>query len=240
MWEHWNYGKWLIGVVLLQSLAVHGLTFMTTAMLGFGAVGILRAMQSFVLPFGHTMIALFAVAQPVLARDFGRGDFGALGRKSTALVAAVTCLALACEVGLLAFHRQLEYVLFSGKFAAYSGLIPVFGAAAIFEGLSASQALVLRAVQRPRLHMLSVAFTAPVALTIGFVLIRWGGVWGAAAATAATWAISAAAAHPFSRRWFRLRIAPVLLNAHPDPSSERGRNAHDREPNAVERAVDPA
>ena len=209
--EQWKYGKYLVGIVLLQSAAVQGLTFMTSAMLGFGALGVLRAMQSFVLPFGHTMIALFAVAQPALARDFGSGRFDALGRKGMAVAGVIVCLAIAGEISFLAFHQQMEHLLFGGKFAAYSGLIPVFGAAIIFEGLAGTQALVLRAVQRPRLHMLSVAATAPLALAIGFVLIRWCGIWGAAAATAVTWAVAAAVTHPMSRRWLPLSPGPLLM-----------------------------
>jgi len=219
MLEQWHYGKWLVGVVLLQSASVYGLTFVTTAMLGFGAVGILRAMQSFVLPFGHAMIALFAVAQPMLARDFGRGRLEALGRKSSAIAALIVCIAVAGETAFLLFHRQLEYLLFGGKFAAYSGLIPVFGAAVIFEGLAGSQALVLRAVQRPRLQMFSVAMTTPLSLATGFLLIRWGGIRGAALATAGTWLIAAIVAHPFSRRWFRVRATPFLLHPRSDSSS---------------------
>lgn len=217
--EQWNYGKYLVGIVLLQSAAVHGLTFMTSAMLGFGALGTLRAMQCFVLPLGHTMIALFAIAQPALARDFGSGRLDALRRKGTAVGGTILGMTIAGEICLLAFHHQLEHVLFGGKFAAYSGLIPVFGAAIIFEGLTGTQALMLRAVQRPRIHMLSTAATTPLALMFGFVLIRWGGMWGAAAATAATWAVAAVITHAMSRRRLRLESAPLLVKPSVTSSS---------------------
>jgi O-antigen/teichoic acid export membrane protein len=208
--EQWHYGKYLVAIVLLQSAAVHGVTFMTTAMLGFGAVGILRAMQTFVLPFGHTMIALFAVAQPALARDFGSGRLDALRRKGAIVTATIIGMASAGEVLLIMFHGPLERLVFDGKFAAYSGLIPVFGLAIIFEGIAGTQALMLRAVLRPRLHMLSVAATAPLALVIGFVLIRSWDIQGAAATNAATWGVAAVTTYAVSRRWLRLSPAPIL------------------------------
>ena len=55
-WERWQYGRWLLATVCLETAVAPAVTFIVTATLGLAAVGTLRAMQTFVAPLGHGMI----------------------------------------------------------------------------------------------------------------------------------------------------------------------------------------
>jgi len=204
--ERWNYGRWLLAAVCIEATIVPGLTLITATTLGLGAVGALRAMQVFAVPLGHGVAALSALALPVLARDFGEGRYGPLRNKAIMSMAVVGCAALAFEMGLLTFQQPLEHLLYGGKFASYAFLIPILGAAALLEGIATMHAMVLSAVQRPRLYLTSIAVTAPCALVTGLICTKLWGITGAAIAFVVTAGVSVATRRWFARPWLSPRI----------------------------------
>jgi O-antigen/teichoic acid export membrane protein len=185
-YARWTYGRWLIGAICIESAIVPGLTLMTTLVLGLGAVGVLRAMQVFAVPAGQTVAAISALVLPALARDYNRGRLMSLRHKTNSVLMAVVAGAVACELCLVILHGPLEHLVYRGKFAEYAFLIPIVGAAALLEGTAATYAMLLSAVQRPRLYLASVASTVPVTLISGVVCISLWGITGAAVTSVIT------------------------------------------------------
>ena len=112
---------------------------------------------------------------------------------------------LGIELVLILFHQPLEQVLYGGKYAAASMLIPVFGLAALFEGTAATYTMVLAAVRRPMLLLIGSAISAPLGLAIGVVCIHLWGIHGAAVSFALTAAISTIVRRRLARPWLSAR-----------------------------------
>jgi O-antigen/teichoic acid export membrane protein len=201
--ERWAYGRWLIGAVCIESAIAPGLTLATTLLLGLSAVGVLRAMQVFAVPAAQTVAAISTLVLPALARDYTRGHLGPLRDKTNSVLMAVVAGAVAFEVALAVLHGPLEHLVYRGKFADYAFLIPIVGAAALLDGTAATYAMLLSAVQRPRLHLVSVAWTVPVTLIGGFLCISLWGITGAALTSVMTALVSVGIRRHLARRWLR-------------------------------------
>jgi O-antigen/teichoic acid export membrane protein len=201
--ERWAYGRWLIGAVCLESAIVPALTFATTVLLGLGAVGVLRAMQIFAVPAGHVVTAVSALMLPSLSRDYHRGRFASLRDKTNRLVAAVFAGAVLFGTALALLHGRLEYLVYGRKFADYAFLIPIVGASTLLDGTAATYSMLLSAVQRPRLHLASVALTVPVTLIGGIVCISLWGITGAAITLVMTSAASLMIRRQMAQQWLR-------------------------------------
>ena len=208
--ERWSYGRWLIGSVCIESAIVPGLTLLTTLMIGLSAVGVLRAMQIFVVPAGHTVTAISALVLPALARDYQHGRFGALRDKTTRVLLVIIAGAVVFEVALALLHTPLEHLVYGRKFAQFAFLIPIVGGAALLDGTAATYSMLLSAVQRPRLQLISVAVTVPVTLISGVVFISLWGITGAALASLMTATASVAIRRRLAQPWLR---APVSAAA---------------------------
>jgi O-antigen/teichoic acid export membrane protein len=211
--ERWQYGRWLFATVCLETAVAPAIVFIATSMLGLAVVGTLRAMQMFVAPLGHGMTALSSLALPALARDFGSDRPAALRKKSQIMVALLLTLGLGIEVVFLLAHQPLEQLFYDGKYAAASILIPVFGLAALLEGLAASYTMVLSAVRRPQLLLLASAISAPIGLAISVICIHVWGMHGAALAFALTPAVSTVIRRRLASPWLSTSGTSVTLDS---------------------------
>jgi O-antigen/teichoic acid export membrane protein len=207
--ERWQYGRWLVGAVCIESTIAPGLTLMTTVLLGLGPVGILRAMQIFAVPAGQAVAAIGALALPALSRDYNRGNMIGFRFKAGRLLAATVGGAVLFELALVILQQPLETLAYGGRFAPYAPLIPLVGAAALLEGTAATYAMVLSAMQQPRLYLASVAATAPVTLLAGYVCISLWGITGAAIAAMVTALVSVSLRRRLARPLLK-RAAPLL------------------------------
>ena len=207
--QRWTYGRWLIGAVCIESAIVPGLTLATTLLLGLGAVGVLRAMQVFAVPAGHVVTAISALMLPSLSRDFHRGELGSLRHKTNYVLAAVVAGAVVFELALAFLHTPLERLVYGQKFADYAFLIPIVGAATLLDGTAAAYTMLLSAVQRPRLHLASVALTVPVTLVGALVCMSLWGITGAAITLVLTSAASLAIRRRLTAQWLRGSVASM-------------------------------
>lgn len=200
--EQWRYGRWVVVSTALSAFTGQFQTWFAAGQLGLEAAGALRAMQNLMLPMGLAVTAISSLALPALSACFGQGDLVDLRRKGVLVTAALTTLAAAYEVGLLVFGRGIEYLLYRGKFAAYTDLIALVGLVPVFTALGSGYSLMLRAVQRPEHYLLAGAVVAPISLVATITFTKWWGVIGVAASTLTAPAASAGVAAYLCRIWF--------------------------------------
>ncbi len=201
--DHWRYGKWIVGSAVLSPVAAQAQTFFSAGLIGLGATGALRAMQTPMLLIAQSITAISTLGLPALSFDFGRRDLASLRRKGAILTVSLTAGALAYECALLLLNAPIERLLYGGKFAKDAWLIPLLGLVPIFVGLSAGYSLVLRAIQKPKFHLIATAGSVPVALVSAVLFTyRWG-IAGAAASLVVTSAASATLSWYFYREWAR-------------------------------------
>jgi O-antigen/teichoic acid export membrane protein len=175
------------------------------AFAGLGEAGALRAMQNFMLPMAQAVTSIAQLALPALARDFGEGRIAALKQKGRLVSLVLTLLAVSYGLFLLVLHEPLERLAYGGKFAAYSGLIPVLGLVPILSGFSTGISLILRAVRWPQ-HALYLTAASGSAGLVTAVLLTWAyGTWGAAISIVISYAVTACVALLLYMRRFRAR-----------------------------------
>jgi O-antigen/teichoic acid export membrane protein len=187
--ENWHYGKWIAGSGVLYSTAGQVQT-LALAFAGLAEAGALRAMQNFMLPMAQAITSIAQMALPTLAKDFGDGNIAKLKHKGQLISLVLTLPALVYGVLLLVLQRPLEQLAYGGKFAEYSGLIPLLGLVPILSGFSTGISLVLRAVRWPQ-HALYVTAASGLSGLITAVLFTWAyGTWGAAASIVVSYGVA--------------------------------------------------
>jgi O-antigen/teichoic acid export membrane protein len=191
--ENWHYGKWGAGSGILNSTAGQ-LQTVALAFAGLAEAAGLRAMQNFMLPMAQAITSIAQMALPALARDFGEGDLSKLKQKGILTSVTLTLMAASYAVLLLVFHRPLEQLAYGGKFASYSGLIPLLGLVPVLSGFATGISLILRAVRWPQ-HALYVTIASGSTGLITAILLTWAyGIIGAAVSIVVSYAVAAAAA----------------------------------------------
>lgn len=178
--ENWNYGRWLVGSSVLYAISTYGQMFFVAGVIGLGAAGILRAMQIPSLLMTQVITALGLLALPSFALDFGRGETLRLRYKALIVSAVVGLAAVAFALLLLAGDKQVERLLFGGRYAQYAWLIPVFALIPVVNGVSMGCSMALRASQRSYFDLVSNSVAAPVAIVSTLLFTRWWGIGGAA------------------------------------------------------------
>jgi O-antigen/teichoic acid export membrane protein len=100
-------------------------------------------------------------------------------------------MAVSYALLLAIFAKPLEYMLYGGKFASVSWLIPALGLVPVFTAFANGYSMALRAVQKPHFDLVANAVSAPIGLITAVVFIRAWGVGGAAVSIAAGFAVYA-------------------------------------------------
>jgi O-antigen/teichoic acid export membrane protein len=199
--EHWNYGKWVAALTVLSLATLHIQTLLSAAFLGLEAAGALRAVTNFILPAMQTINSISMLGLPLLSDHFGRGDMKGLLWKSFLITTGLTVLGCAYEIPLLLFNGQLEQLVYGGKFAAFSELIPVMGLIPVFSGLASGYSLALRAVQKPQHYLIVGAITAPIGIVSAVLCTNLWGLSGLAASMVITYASGTAVTFLLYRTW---------------------------------------
>ncbi|MCL5263722.1 MAG: oligosaccharide flippase family protein [Chloroflexi bacterium] len=199
--EHWQYGKWVAAATVLTLGASQIQTFLVAWFLGLEAAGILRAMQTFMLPVAQAITAIAILALPVLSHEFRRGNIRAFRQKGLFITLGITSMAAAYELALVVFTGPVERILYGAKFADSAWLIPILGLVPVFTALATGYSLMLRAAQKPKHYVISGAVTAAVGTVTAVPIIWIWGVGGAAMSTALTCAGTALATYCLCRAW---------------------------------------
>jgi O-antigen/teichoic acid export membrane protein len=179
--ENWAYGKWLIGSALLNPAVSQAQFFIIAAFLGLSSAAVLRAMQLPSLLMTQVITATGLLFLPVFSGDFGRRARDRMRQKAMLLSLVLAGAALGFAAFLALFSKQLEQMLFTGKYAAYAWLMPVLALLPVVSAFSVGYCMALRASQKPQFDLLANLVAAPVALLSALCFIRWWGYPGAAA-----------------------------------------------------------
>ncbi|MCX6026925.1 MAG: polysaccharide biosynthesis C-terminal domain-containing protein [Chloroflexi bacterium] len=201
----WGFGKWIVAATIPMLAAGQAQTFFTASMVGLEAAGVLRALQNLIQPMVQAITAIGTLGLPALAADFGRGNLSGLRRKGIFVTLTLTGMATAYGLVVFLAARPIEELLYGGKYAAYSWLIAPLGLIPIFIALPTGILLILRAIQKPRIYLISGVVTAVVGLISCIVLIPIWGVAGAVASLVSTYGANVFVALYYYRRWFPSR-----------------------------------
>jgi O-antigen/teichoic acid export membrane protein len=200
--ENWRYGRWLVAGTVFFAITTQTQTYLTAALLGLGAAGILRALQIPSLFMVQIVTAVGLLVLPAMAREFGSGGRKSLQKKAAWVSGGLAAMALV-YAGLLAIvARPLEQLLFGGKFSNYGWLIPVLGVVPVLTGFATGFSMALRAAQKPHFDLLANMLSAPVGLLSALIFIHFWGIAGAGLSLVAGFAVYAAVFCYSFLNWF--------------------------------------
>ena len=199
--ENWRYGRWLVASTVLFAITSQIQTYVAAGFLGLGAAGTLRAMQIPSLLMTQIVTAVGLMMLPAMAQDFGVGLIDRLRKKAELCTLALTGMAVSYALLLAIFAKPLEHILYGGKFAPVSWLVPVLGLVPVFTAFATGFSMALRAVQKPHFDLVANAISAPIGLITAMVFVRAWGVGGAALSMVAGFAAYALVFFFTFRRW---------------------------------------
>jgi len=191
--ENWNYGRWLVGSTVLNSVSTQAQMFLAASTLGLGAAGVLRAMQIPALAMTHILSATGLLILPAFSYDFGRGSIARLRHKAALVSFGLAGGTLIFAALLAAVAGHTEHLLYGGKYAAYAWLMPVLALVPLTLGASMGYSMALRAMHRPHFDLAANAVAAPVGVISAIGLIHWWGIGGAAVSMVLSYATYAVA-----------------------------------------------
>jgi len=198
---HWKYGRWIAAQSLLAVGSTYIQTFLTAGLLGLDAAGTLRAMEIFTLPMTQILTAVGVLTLPILSAEYLAGGAAGLRRKGLWVILVLVGLAAAYEIALLELAAPVEHLIYGGKFAAYTWLIPLQGLVPLFMAVAQGYSLNLRALQKPQHYLIVSVATTPVGLGSAVLLIQAWGIRGSAVSSILTAATFALAHYCLYRLW---------------------------------------
>lgn len=198
--ENWDYGRWLVGSSVLYAISTYGQMFFVAAAIGLGAAGVLRAMQIPSLLMAQIITAIGLLVLPSFSFDFGRGETTRLRYKAILVSVAVGLSAAGFALLLAMGDKQVERLLFGGKYAQYSWLIPVFALIPLVNGISMGCSMALRASQRSYFDLFSNVIAAPIAIVSTLLFTHWWGLGGAAISIVLSYVVLGVVTVMFFRR----------------------------------------
>ncbi len=187
--ENWSYGRWLVGSTVLFSLSSQAQTLLAAGILGLGAAGILRAMQLPSLLVTQVITAVGLLVLPSFSYDFGNGFTERVRKKATLVSFSLTAGALSFAAFLLICDGRTEHLLYGGKYASFSNLMPALALMPIFSALGLGYSLALRALQKPHFDLIANACAAPFAVITAILFMQWWGISGAVASMVLSFAV---------------------------------------------------
>src|SRR2546423_5516244 len=170
--ENWTYGRWLVGSAFLFAATSQLQTVLAAGFLGLGAAGILRAMQIPSLAMTQVITATGLLILPVFSYDFGRGQTQRLRKRAVIVSAGLVATTIVFVLVLAGFAHPLEQILFGGKYAQYSWLMPVLALVPVLNGFTTGYSVALRASQKPQCDLIANLVAAPVGLLSAVLLMR--------------------------------------------------------------------
>jgi len=211
--RHWRYGRWALGANAMMWIPINAFYPLLSRFSGMAQAGELKALMNFAAPMLQTCAALSSLMIPYSARVLSdRGGAGV-----SVVLKRMTLLCVFCAVPywivLLVFKGPAFRMLYSGQYTQVAYLLPIVALASVFGSAFFGPAIVLRALESPRLVFAAVSVSSCISIAIGVPLTRALGVGGAVWSIALSEALAFVAAVVLLRRKARSssEAAPACL-----------------------------
>lgn len=178
--RHWEFGRWLLLAVpfVLGSYQVYYL--LASRLESPAAAGLVKAVDTLVLPFDQVCVGLTLLLTPRAARHLIRSS-RARRRRATRRLTVGFLVAAGVYAVLLAFGgRTALELLFGEDFSRASHLLPVMALLPVAKSLVFAANIVVMAEARPAINLASRMMATALTATVGVALILGFGALGTA------------------------------------------------------------
>lgn len=178
--EHWDYGKWLIGVVVGYWLTGAVYAPLVAQVAGLEHAGVLRTLQNLVQPLLQGLGALGLLLQPWASRQRAERGPDYPIRMLPRILLIHLALAGPYVAALVLFGPALMRRLYApGLYTDSVWLLPYVGAVALLGAAAGAAGVVLRAIERTREVFWCETGAVLLTLTVGIHGVNTQGVFGA-------------------------------------------------------------
>lgn len=196
--DHWKYGRWAAVTGLATFVPSQVYFPMLEKMHGLESAGTLRAFTNLVMPLLQANVALCMLLLPMMVRARGTARFNRIVRNALLLLAGAPVIVWLL-LGL--FAQPVLDLIYRGRFTGDSSLIWLIALQPVFVGAFSVFHAALQSHHHPKYVFYASLAAAAASLTLGLALTHRYGVNGAAAGMLIGFAVNAALAGYFCRRF---------------------------------------
>lgn len=184
--EHWVYGRWIFAATLANSVSSVLYLPLLAFFVGLSSSAVLRAMQNLILPLQQVLIAVSLFMLPWLAGH--RANNLNYPIENARKIILPLFLLAAIYAGFLALvgKQLMKFLYIDPYYQDFVWLLYVLSAFLLIETSTVVYGTILRAMEQPAIIWWSKLGSAVFSLSIGIVIIRFWGVYGAAIALVLT------------------------------------------------------
>jgi O-antigen/teichoic acid export membrane protein len=198
--EHWQFGKWLVALSLVQWLSKDAYYFLTAGFLGSEPTAAFRALNNLVTPLEQILTALGVLLLPWLSSRWVTGSREPIRHNIAVITLAETLIVLAYIAVVSWMAVPLLQLLYRGKYSAFAWMVPGLTVVQFFRAVSAGCLLGLLASRNPRPVFWAGFAGAVVTLTVGVALVKFWSLKGLVLGLGLSAGVNAVCLLRYSRR----------------------------------------
>ena len=210
--EHWRYGSWTLLTVPMSIVCYQGYFLISGAVLSVEEAGYLKAADALIAPFSQIAIGVSLMFVPIAARRLDAMAADAKLRYAGRLCTATLGLAAVYAAAVFLFGNTLIHLIFGRHLAAAGEVVQIVALVPLFVGAGVPAGIMLAANRRSDLRFAAYVFATAASVCVGFPLVNWAGIDGAA------WGLVLSQASLAAGLWAVLlwrSKAPAPANTHP-------------------------
>jgi O-antigen/teichoic acid export membrane protein len=188
--EHWQYGRWALGVSVLMWIPGNAYYLALPLWSGVAATGALRALVTMVMPMIQTTGAIGVVVLQSLVQVRGRPGFAQLVQRMLWVFGAASVIYW-IAIGMAG--GPLLGWIYDGKYVDLGPVLWLMGLLPLLTGLIVVVGAALRALERPDQIFWAYLASSGMTLSLGLLLTARFGVLGAAIGITTSYAATAVA-----------------------------------------------
>jgi O-antigen/teichoic acid export membrane protein len=182
-YQHWGYGKWVVGSNLLFWLSNGIFLPLAGAFAGLEQVGALRALQNLTLPMDQMLTVMSMLLLPWASKQRQRHGTKRLEKVTWAIALIFTAVSGIYILSILFAGQEIITFLYGQKqYTSYLWLIPFLAGTFALSAVSQGLAIGLRAAERPNDMFKIRCWGTLVTLTCGVYFASAWGLYGIAIA----------------------------------------------------------
>jgi O-antigen/teichoic acid export membrane protein len=182
--KSWRLGRWLLANQVISNLQGYGCVWLSAAILGTAATGVLAACISVVAVANPLIFGLDNVLTPRLSAAFAKGNRRDLLAEALRNLALIGGLMAAVCIAILVGGDALMHLFYpAAEFGGYHAVLVVlaFGTAALALTLPASSAIAV--LERPREILVTGIVSLAITIVSSLLLMQQAGIMGVALGT---------------------------------------------------------
>lgn len=178
--DHIQYGRWVLITIPVSIGLTHGYYFLVANTLTMEHAGLLRAADTFVIPFQQLAIGVNMLLIPMASKHADHMPASQQWRLAITFLIPMVMAAIVFVLMIYMLGSNLLIWFYGEAMSEAAGILTVVALVSVAQAIAVPVGIALTSHKRPDLKFYSYIMAALVTLTIGVALVRSYGLFGAA------------------------------------------------------------